>query len=240
MVAPKPIKKGAAMIAGLRRRVRSISDSTVLVLLLGIGIGMTIGSARAFNIGASRSSPWWDDFLQNFGTEMFGAFLTFFLIEVLVHYRRADEAQKAVLIPQMSSPDNAFAREAARQLQARGWLEDGSMKGAYLFGANLQGSSLVGANLQAVQLIGANLQGTNLRLANLQDALLVDANLREADLTHADLRRANLLRADLHAVDFHRASLSEDTRLPDASMWTPDTDMTRFTDPDHPEFYESK
>ena len=40
--------------------------------------------------------------------------------------------------------------------------------------------------------------------------------------------------ANLTGADF-----AEDTRLPDGTHWTPDTDITRFTDPDHPRFWRS-
>ena len=55
-----------------------------------------------------------------------------------------------------------------------------------------------------------------------------------ADLASADLFGADLMYANLTGADF-----AEDTRLPDGTHWTPDTDITRFTDPDHPRFWRS-
>jgi len=77
---------------------------------------------------------------------------------------------------------------------------------------NLGYSPLVGANLQGAMLLSANLQGANLAGANLQRTMLASANLQGA-------------------------RLSERTRLPDGTNWTPGTDMARFTDPDHPDFW---
>jgi len=34
-----------------------------------------------------------------------------------------------------------------------------------------------------------------------------------------------------------RAKLAEHTTLPDGTRWKPDTDLARFTDPDHPDFW---
>jgi hypothetical protein len=83
--------------------------------------------------------------------------------------------------------------------------------------------------------------GADLGCVNLNDANLRTANLRGTNLQGADLSGANLQGA--HLTD---AIFDEDTILPDAeydsgiypSYWTPDTDMARFTDPDHPDFWD--
>ena len=101
-------------------------------------------------------------------------------------------------------------------------LVDANLQEALLEGANLQGAGLQGANLQEADLHGADLQGAYLWRSNLQGANLVRSNLQGANLIGANLQGANL---------------SEDTKLPDGTSWTPDTDMTRFTDPKHPDFW---
>jgi hypothetical protein len=65
-------------------------------------------------------------------------------------------------------------------------------------------------------------------MLNLESAMLMDANL-----CGADLRNTNLKWADLT-----RTRLDETTILPDGTTWTPQTDMGRFTDPDHSEFFQ--
>jgi hypothetical protein len=92
------------------------------------------------------------------------------------------------------------------------------LSGAYLFGANLSGANLIGANLTAAGLIGANLMGADLRGANLEGADLIGAKLEGADLEDADLT---------------------DVKLPDKTKWTPESDMSYFTDRDHPNFWQS-
>jgi hypothetical protein len=88
-----------------------------------------------------------------------------------------------------------------------------------LMGANLRGANLQESNLEGVDLGGANLEGANLRDARLDAVNLVGANLQGANLEGVDLRGAC---------------------LPDGTNWTEDTDVTRFTNPDHPDFWENK
>jgi len=35
-----------------------------------------------------------------------------------------------------------------------------------------------------------------------------------------------------------KESIQTSAILPDGSKWTPDTDMTRYTDPNHPDFWQ--
>jgi hypothetical protein len=49
----------------------------------------------------------------------------------------------------------------------------------------------------------------------------------------------NLGGASLHSSSLQNAEFDEDTKLPDETIWTPDTDMARFTDPNHPDFWRS-
>ena len=89
-------------------------------------------------------------------------------------------------------------------------------------------------NLQEADLRGANLQEAILWLANLQEANLRVANLQEANLWGTNLWGANLQGADLGGATF-----DENTMLPDGTKWTPGTDMARFTDSGHPDFWRS-
>jgi hypothetical protein len=117
-----------------------------------------------------------------------------------------------------------------------------NLQGTFLFAANLQGADLITANLQGADLVRANLQGVDLFMANLQGANLSNANLREAVLGGTDLQGAGLDGTDLQGANLIRANLqgatlNENTILPDGTKWTPDTDMARFTDPKHPDFW---
>jgi hypothetical protein len=114
-----------------------------------------------------------------------------------------------------------------------------NLQEVYLFTANLQEANLVEANLQGAELARTDLQGANLKDTDLRGASLFEANLQEADLSGANLQEASLGEANLQGVSLIGAKYSEKTILPDYSAWTPDVDMTRFTDPDHPDFWRS-
>jgi hypothetical protein len=163
---------------------------------------------------AKVRNGWWANWLQGVSTEMVGAVVTTILLGTVVgavQQQQLIAQQKQELISQLGSPDNAFAIEATRILRARGWGfgEDATLRRVYLSGANLQGANLWHANLQGAYLAYADLQGAYLIGANLQGALL------------------------------NRAGFDEETYLPDGSQWTPDTDMNRFTNPEHPDFWRS-
>lgn len=145
-------------------------------------------------------------------------------------------------------------------------LANTNMAGARLRRANLQDASITRANLTLADMREVNLQGVLLHFANLKGANLAGANLQEANLGYANLQEANLTGANLQGVYsvihddmmaevyFQGADLSganlegtipgvficdETTILPDGSNWTPDTDMTRFSDPEHSDFWRS-
>jgi pentapeptide repeat protein len=120
---------------------------------------------------------------------------------------------------------------------------------ADLMYANLQEAYFVGTDLQEAYLVGANLQGAYMRESNLQDAKLWNANLHATNLQDANLRNAKL----------ERVQFDERTVLPDAQAvmdaqgdwqkdaygnyvfdkyWTSQTDMSRYTDPNQPNFWQ--
>jgi hypothetical protein len=231
----------------------------VLLILIVVGLVSSLGTAW-------RTGDWEGLFL-NLGTEMLGAVATYVLLELFIGGRERREAKKADLIAQMGSQVLGEAIRAVEELRRHGWLYDGSLQGANLGGANLQGANLGGANLQEailsranlkwIFLVGANLQATylveahlgnaNLTFADLhgaylQEARLMSTKLQNADLTGADLKGAILAGTNLEGAILRQANLqgvdyNPHTTLPDGAKWTSDTDMARFTDPDHPDFW---
>lgn len=140
-------------------------------------------------------------------------------------------------------------------------LEDANIQKANLKGSNLKDANLIAANLQGSQLACANLQGADLSYTNLRDARLFDADLQSTSmrewatvlsgrtLQNTNLQGANLYCANLRGADLHNVIFDENTVLPDSDYcdegpdefsgkWTPDTDMTRYTNPEHPEFWQ--
>lgn len=182
--------------------------------------------------------------------------------------RTALEQDRTQLMRQLGSNVNEVARRSAEELRARGWLTDGTLQGTDLRVANLDDAKLWDADLQGVNLQWAKLKKVNLNGAILAGANLTQANLQAARLRGADVRGANLFEAKLYRVDFHDAKLCEAdmrgahvegasftnadlrganltdavfdalTVLPDGSTWSEGIDLTRFTNPAHPQFWQ--
>jgi hypothetical protein len=189
------------------------------------------------------------DLFLNLFSEMAGAFVTYVLLVMILERTEDDESEKDRLITEMGSSVNNVAVGAAEKLKQHGGLTDGWLQGARLNKANLQGADLGNANLQGAALMATDLQRANLGNANLQGAILMYANLQGANLAYANLRGATVALADLKGAylgfaDLQEAALTgakfnESTTLPDDADWRPDTDLARFTDPLHPEFWRS-
>lgn len=138
-------------------------------------------------------------------------------------------------------------------------LEHANLEKAILWEAELSGSKLEFANLRKANLLSARLKHANLRNAKLQEAQLILVNLRGADLYSANLGGAKLYGSDMQQVNFELADLSDadleetnlvgadlrlatfniHTILPDGKKWTPRTDLRRYTNPKHPQFWRS-
>lgn len=138
-------------------------------------------------------------------------------------------------------------------------LVEADLREADLGAANLSGANLIKANLHAADFTAADLRGAllqnvtaqstifyraNALRANFFGARLNTANLRETDLreavlTDADLRGANLASANLERARLSSDSFDIETWLPDGKYWTPGTDLARYTDPSHPDFWRS-
>jgi uncharacterized protein YjbI with pentapeptide repeats len=78
-----------------------------------------------------------------------------------------------------------------------------------------------------------------LRVADLSKANLGDADLFGAYLSEAELFGVDLSGANLHGARLEHASFNENTTLSDGTKGKPDTDLSRFTDSDHPDFWRS-
>jgi hypothetical protein len=189
---------------------------------------VTVGLFAAL-AGALLSGEWFV-LLMFLGLQLLGAVATFVLVDQILSRNEDRKLMHCQLIPRLRSRVNTVALSAVSELSQQGWLHDGSLQGVYLSGANLQGARLRDANLQEALLVAANLQGADLFRANLQGTHFWRANLREINLA-----AANLTDAVLHEAHLAGAQFSEETILPDGSRWTPNTDIRRFSDPEHPD-----
>lgn len=215
-------------------------------------MGITLG----FSLGYSIQQDF--DFLESMIPEITGIGLTVGGIYYLERWRQdklEEKRLKKQLIREAGSQSNETAKSAIDWLHHKRWItgEGGLLKGAYLGQANLKGASLDIANFDGAYLVGANLEGASLMLADFGGANLAVATLDGANLLNANLKNANLQRAELKGASLHRANLEGaylveanldgasllKATLPDGTQQTPETDMSRFTDPEHLDFWQS-
>lgn len=200
--------------------LRTIGIGLALAALVVIFGGHLFEYNGALDFSELIKSLW-----ANVGAELGSIALTVLVIDTL-NQRRANVQEKETLIAQLGSRDNFVTRQAIKILWVRNWLRDGSTQGAYLWEANLQEADLGECDLRR----------TELKRANLRRARLW-ARLEGADLTDADLEGAMF--EDPYVPDRPPAQFDKTTILPDSANWTQDTDMSRFTDSAHPDFWRS-
>lgn len=190
-------------------------DNRWLYVIAGVLLGILITPA------IEQITGHLNDLIGNLVPEAVGIIFTVLILDRLADNRSTEQLKKR-LIREAGSSSNETTKAAIDWMKHEGWLREG--EGVELLkGVNLSKANLKGANLRK-----ANLRDTKLEYANLQYVRLYKANLQGADLKDAILQDA-----DLRAVKFDKK-----TRMPDSKYWTPETDMTRYTDPNHPDFWQ--
>lgn len=215
------------------------------LLILSVSVGM-YGQLRVH--GTLNFSELVEEFYANVSSELGSVAITVLIIDSL-YQRRQLEQEKQRLIRQMSSTENGLALQAVEELRALGSIKDGSLVFADLEEANLENARLGRAdmrqarmdfsNLSEAKLYFANLEKADMSGVNLQKAVLSGANLREVDLVAADLRGALLSEADLTDAKLTNTRFDLETLLPDGKRWSTTTDLGRFTDPQHSDYWRS-
>ncbi|WP_428265778.1 pentapeptide repeat-containing protein [Haliangium sp.] len=226
------------MPRSILERVQNVSHRDVLLILVGFAVGTSVGSVVTHQmVGSGDLLGWLDGWLQNVSTEMFGGFVTFVLIEVLIVGRREREARQREserharmlererrerqkrLLNQMASRIHAEAVRAVEELRELGWVEDGTLEGAKLSRASLSEAPLARARLANARCYGADLRRASLFRADLRGAALAAADLRGAKLGQAEVSGAFLQGAKLDGVTGLRdAQLARAARLKGATM----------------------
>ena len=215
-----------------------------------LGLGLLILAGIVTLVGSLDAHPGldpltflkktFDDFYTNVGTELASIATTVLIIDRM-HRLRDDENERDALILQMGSPDHSFAIEAVRILAAQNWLKNGALTNANLTHANLEGVNLHDVPLPGARLALTNLRHAKLTRANLRHAYFKGADMQSVCLRGADLRGANLNDANLIDAHVDEATLLDsETILPDCTYWEEGTDISRYTNPQHPDFWQPK
>ncbi|MBI3170429.1 MAG: pentapeptide repeat-containing protein [Chloroflexi bacterium] len=170
--------------------------------------------------------------IPNIITDLLGIALAVFIVDAM--YRlRSDAERKKVLISQLGSKNNAVATSALHELDAQGWLSDGSLQNAFLTSCNLDGNKLSGGDLRRAHLSFSSLQNTSWFETDLRGAFLDHANLTnatlsihatgphfaEADLTDATLFRTNLSLAAVRHEQLCRVKTLWGTTMPEGKLY---------------------
>lgn len=167
-------------------------------------------------IGNSEPFLYLTDLLIMVGPELAGLAIAVVVLEEF-NERRAEQQLKEVLIAELGSPHGEISDRALRQMATKGWVSDGSLRGAFLERADLKDQGgpilLTHADLREAEMFGVKLTNSNLHGAKLDGATLDEAILAGATLSLAHLKRAKLRGAHFDGADLMEASLDE------AEMW---------------------
>lgn len=189
----------------MRRRKDPWPATRIGVAIMLLGVAVVI--AGHVNRYGWRWAGLVDDLYANVGAELVGMAFVILLIDRLAG-RREDERLRRQLVRELASTDRGLTARAVLELEAKGWLHDGTLAGAQLSGANLAGVRLERAAMSKAVLAGADLTNANMSGADLAGCNFADADLQRANLEMADLTGANLLQARLEQVDAALANLS--------------------------------
>lgn len=198
-------------------------------------------------------SEWWKAWLQNFSTGMFGSFVTYLLIEIMVEGRER-ETEKIILQKKESEKEAKERRSKQSQyldalkksanFQDRQNLVDEMRRLDLLQDINLWEAVLENINFKYANLRNAYLAGANLKNALLDFSDMSEVNLEYADLENASLRYTNFSAANLKGANIRNSkiengTMNERTILPDGNFWSQDEDIKRFIDPKNANFWNS-
>lgn len=207
-------------------------------------------------------AAWWERWFSDFGVELAGVGLLYGLVEYALyrhHLRQlgsghlpksSDEDTKphllsplAFYIAQLKRAPTREARQFLLDDMRRENLLRGTdfsnldLSGANFYEADLKNTSFEGCNLTEAYLVEADLRGANLSEATLDGAELSWADLQGSFLGLASLKNTWLLQSNLQGVYLKNTTFDHMTRLPDGTLWKPETDMERFTKRDHNAFW---
>jgi hypothetical protein len=209
-------------------------------LLLPFSVGSLMFFA-GFIIGTASymSQPeWLSNFSENFWIEAIGILITVIVID-RIYAANSLHDRKILLFNQLKSRANSVAVDALEQIRREGWLDevlayyDNEGGRASLRHLELQHANLNGIELRNVELRTSKLYETDLRNAKLIGCDLAFSNVRNAFLGNTDLRGCDLFRIE---GEFAIHSGSDASILPDGTLWSRQTDFSRFSDDSHPEY----
>lgn len=238
-------------------RIREVAGRvfTRVFTVFNVGLGLLIASVIVGIIGYNQTHDnrftwrdFWQDYYANISAELGSVAVTVLIIDQLNRRRQKDE-EKQRLIRQMGSKENSMTLQAVEELKVMGALKDGSLVGQNFEEANLHGANMGRVNMRHAKMDFSDLREAVLFFADMEYAdmsgvkarktVFTFANLKNANLVAADLRGALMMGADLTFAKLDQAAFDENTQLPDKTNWFKGIDLTRFTDPEHAQYWRA-
>jgi len=178
-------------------------------------------------------------FINDLVPEAVGILFTVLIIDRLDARRELEQLQNR-LMREATGQSNEMAKSAIDWMQYEDWLDgdESLLAGQQAWRAKMQGVNLYQANLEKTDFYRSSLEGANLYDVVARNTNFAYTNLEGADFVCADLTGANLEGANLKDAVFFHPNQSP-AILPDGKAWTTETEIERFTDPAHPDFWRS-
>jgi hypothetical protein len=216
-----------------QRRRQSRHIWVAFIILASIGVATTAVS-WIINLfyGVQMAPEWWVGFFGNLSTEVFGAILTVWFLEMFI---MEPARRRHRLSDDVKASDGVTARRALDELKRLNWIDElkgqdlrnVQWAGADLSSSDLSGTDFTNANLAGINLTSANLARCRFQNANLESAVLERANLENADLSNAYLNHALLENTTLTSASLKGASL-ENASLTGAKLALAQLDGASF------------
>ncbi|MEM9950281.1 MAG: pentapeptide repeat-containing protein [Chloroflexota bacterium] len=136
-----------------------------------------------------------------------------------------------------------------------------NLQKTFLGFVKLQNATLYQCDLENSDFWRANLSNVILKWSDMKNSILVGTNFEGASLEWCNLEGASLRGYSLNNKEFvylppecdenwqqyipsnaipYEAEFNDETILPDGTKWTKQTDMRRFTDREHPDFWSEQ
>jgi hypothetical protein len=142
---------------------RNLREHSNTILVIIVVVSVVMGVVASYENGAFD----WRGLLSNLSTELIGGVMTFLLIDRFISRYEDETTLRKSLISKLENRDSGLVQQVVKELQARGWLQDGSLYGWFLQRVNFEG----------IDLRNAKVHGLGLYRCNLKDARIEDSQL---------------------------------------------------------------
>lgn len=183
------------------------SANRIMVALVAVALVMAFFSSRddAGNLDFKSLGV-------NLATELIGAVITYFIIDRIVKITVDNSELKPQMIRRLENPERGVTWQALQDLEAKGWLQDGSLYGWFLQRVNFERADLRRVSTNGLGLYRCNLQDAKIEV----EQLVVMTDLRRTTMPNGRLYDGRYcLNGDLnwalthYGIDVNRASHEE-------------------------------